>query len=628
MNKAFIFFLLFISILLPHSIFSQTRTSSQIIKERVRESLKEKIRVPSIELWLEAQSQHPIPNTQNPTPGSYFWKTDSIGEVQITQQGGAESEVHAAISPLDSNIIIVSAMKQNPSNLTEPLTFPTYYTSDFGNSWNQSSFKGEHPNGSLVAGGGDPVIVFDAQGKAHLTWLLLSVDILTLSGTIALYHATSPDSGKTWNSFEKPINKGSIDILSLEPEDRFVDKQWMAADRSQGIHQDNIYMAYVQFSFAPDTLAEIVMQRKLGAEDTFRNDVITVNTDTFADIQFASIDVDHQGDIHVSFWGLKDSMGYSMYHAKSNDGGLTFQPEVLISQTSFPETDSTTGFPASNIVGLERLYPCPHIKVDKSGGPFTGNLYSVWTARGTDSQVSDGFDIYYSKSTDGGDSWTPAIILNDDTSQQTHQFFPNLYVNDQGILLVSWYDRRDDSANVNTHYYMTYSLDGGDTFEPQTAVSTLPADFSVIGSENGNFGVGEYTQIIASDNYAIPVWADGRDNDGSINIYTAFVELNTAWATAIDRLGTMHTGFSWTGPSPNPATGIASLSWELEKTSMLEISLFDLKGRMVKSLAEGQYSTGEHELIISTHDLPSGIYLIKAETDNGFSVKRFSVVSN
>ena len=472
------------------------------------------------------------------------------------------------------------------------------------------------------------MIVFDSQGKAHLTWLLLTADILTLSGNIALYHATSVDSGKTWTPFDKPLNQGTIDLLSLEPEDRFVDKQWMAADRSLGTHHDNIYMAYVQFSFAPDTLAEIVMQRKLAAEDTFRSDVMTVNTDTFADIQFASIDVDHQGDVHVSFWGLKDSLGYSMFHAKSTDGGLTFQPEGRISQTSFPETDTTTGFPASNIVGLERLYPCPHIKADNSGLLYTGNLYTVWTARGTDSQVSEGFDIYYSKSEDGGDTWTPAVILNDDTSSQTHQFFPNLYVNDQGVLLVSWYDRRDDSANVNTHYYMTYSLDGGDTFEPQIAVSTLPADFSVIGSENANFGVGEYTQIIASENYAIPVWADGRNNDGSIKIYTAFVELNTAWATAIERLGTMHTGFSWEGPSPNPATDATILSWELERFAQLNISLFDLNGKMIKTLANGQFSSGKHELTIRTHDLSSGIYLIKAETKTGFSVKRFSVVSD
>ena len=148
MKKAFIPFLLIISILFPISTFSQSRPSARIIKKRIHESLKEKVKLPSMEKWLEAnQSQNPNSTTLPQDSRLNFWKNDSSTEVQITQEGGAESEVHAAISPVDSNIIIVSAMKQDPTNILDPLTFPTYYTSDFGNSWSQSSFTGAHPGG-------------------------------------------------------------------------------------------------------------------------------------------------------------------------------------------------------------------------------------------------------------------------------------------------------------------------------------------------------------------------------------------------------------------------------------------------------------------------------------------------
>ena len=85
-------------------------------------------------------------------------------------------------------------------------------------------------------------------------------------------------------------------------------------------------------------------------------------------------------------------------------------------------------------------------------------------ANGFDSQEHAGMDVYYARSTDGGQSWSAPIILNNDDNRDVHQFHPSLHVNDQGVVIMSWYDRREDINNVATKYYMTYSLDGGETF--------------------------------------------------------------------------------------------------------------------------------------------------------------------
>ncbi|MEL6843916.1 MAG: sialidase family protein, partial [Bacteroidota bacterium] len=308
----------------------------------------------------------------------------------------------------------------------------------------------------------------------------------------------------------------------------------MAVDRTNGPSRDNLYMAYFEFQVSPDTLASIRCFSKRRTQANFVGSSVQVNTLPFVDLQFTSMSVDQVGDLHISFWGSLDNENYTLYHARSDDEGASFYPETKIAEIAFPPIDSTTGFPASNIVGVTRLYPCPHLAADASNGPFAGNLYAIWTARGVDSMLTEGFDIYFSRSTDGGQNWEVPRILNDDADPETHQFFSSLYVNEQGVLIASWYDRRADPANVETDYYWTYSMDGGQTFASQNAITSQRSDFAQIGSQNGGFGVGEYTQVIATDGYAIPVWADGRSNDGSVSIYAAWAPLSGP-ATALER---------------------------------------------------------------------------------------------
>jgi len=90
----------------------------------------------------------------------------------ISNEQLPESEIHAAINPKDSSNIIVSFMRQNPIDFTNPLEIPLYYTKDFGKSWKQSSFVCQpHIDGAFISGGGDPIISYDGSGKAYLTWI-------------------------------------------------------------------------------------------------------------------------------------------------------------------------------------------------------------------------------------------------------------------------------------------------------------------------------------------------------------------------------------------------------------------------------------------------------------------------
>ena len=113
--------------------------------------------------------------------------------ISVTEEE-TESEIHAAINPVDTNNIIVAAMKFGEGFLGPELTFPIYHTNDFGESWQLAEFNGVNDQSGfqIVAGGGDPIIVFDSEGTAYLSWLTLTLD-LSLEIKVSLNWAVSKD---------------------------------------------------------------------------------------------------------------------------------------------------------------------------------------------------------------------------------------------------------------------------------------------------------------------------------------------------------------------------------------------------------------------------------------------------
>ena len=590
--------------------------AQNVYQQRLEAMLEEKVHITDWQLWQEQQLLLRYPDQHTSTQ----W-VSGIRSIQQEQRIGVtqkiESELHSAINPADTNNLVIATMRLDPTNPLNSLSFTVYSTQDFGQNWFESTFTGAHPASESIVGGGDPVLAFTSDGTLHLTWLLVTVNPMTFSGTMGIYHAISNDNGVSWTAQPNPIASGDITIslsggISIQAT-RLVDKQWMAVDRTGMISHDNVYVAYFDFQLSPDTIPTIQCLRKTSNQLTFSSPAVQVNTANFADLQFASITVDQGGTVHISFWGSFDREEYALYHAWSDDEGSTFYPETKIADMGFPAPDSSGGFPPSNIVGVDRLYPCPHIYADATSGPFSNNLYAMWTARGTDTLSTEGYDIYYTRSADGGQTWDTAAPLNDDSNPDTHQFFPSLYVNDQGVLVASWYDRRDDTANVNTHYYLSWSNNGGQSFEPQIPVSTIASDFSQIGTLNDGFGVGEYTQIVATNGYAIPVWADGRENNGRVTVHAAWVPLNGP-ATSIEDPIELSPGFTllnWQQQGQH-----LTLEWEQAFVGDVNFGLYSLDGRHVLRHRIHTYQEGKQRGQLLLPAISGGVYILEIQHEN------------
>jgi hypothetical protein len=597
------------------------------IYEYGKQHVQEKIRK-DVETIIQS-GQFPSMETLNPDPLTQTLTTRG-DEGQINSSDEPESELHAAVNPTDTNNIIVSAMKWSTGPLGADLTFPVYYTHDFGQSWTESTFTGTEGLGpfSIVAGGGDPILTFDADGTAYLSWLLLSLN-LNLSIDIRLFWATSTDGGANWELQNTPIDEGELSGLT-DPNGRFVDKQWMVTDLNpESDNFNTTYVAYAEINFQ-DTSYNILVKSKAAGANSFTNTPLAITDGfEFPISQFTSIDVDSEGRVHVIFAAAESATDQlNIYHSVSTDGAVSFSEPVVISPFNIPcFPPDPSGDPCPNpILGIDetRVYPCPHLKIDKSGGPYDGSLYVAWTADGLTNSVTEGTDIYFSRSTDGGATWSPALILNNDTDPITDQFFSNLTVSESGVLGASWYDRRDDPNNVLTHYYMTYSLDGGATFAQDMACSSEPADFSQIGAGNQNFGVGEYTQIVSTPNHLIPVWADGRTNDGNIDLYIGFVPVTGNENVSVQEISPITSKLSVQSPSPNPTTAISTLTFKLKETSKVELRVVDARGKELGIFMEGTMGIGTYEADLDLSTYPSGTYFYVLETD--FGVKTGKVV--
>ena len=124
---------------------------------------------------IEIQIQHILNNKNNKFNNVKSQKNfQNNKNSQFTDNDVLDIELHAAINPTDSNNIVISWMKMEPSNSSMPLVFSTYYTTDFGETWNEGSINfipREIESNESMSGGGDPMIVFDTNGNVYIAWL-------------------------------------------------------------------------------------------------------------------------------------------------------------------------------------------------------------------------------------------------------------------------------------------------------------------------------------------------------------------------------------------------------------------------------------------------------------------------
>lgn len=539
---------------------------------------------------------------------------NAANELAIGDDSKVEANVYADVNPDDSANIALTFMRFESPNET---SFPLYYSRDFGATWEQSGFNPAPPENGILRAAADPMVAFDTGGKLYMTWFhAYSAPTQPQVPKTGIFWAYSTDGGQTWSQEENPIALATENAFS-----GLYDEQWMAIDKSDSPDHGALYVvASDRFEGFNSDASRIVMVKKPGDSDAFATSVVRVSSERFTIARLPSVAVDRDGTVHATFFAAEDEAAghWALWHSASRDGGATFQEACKISDIHLPGWSA--GAEQENVPGIF-VHPSAYIKADIN----SGRLMLAWCADGADQREDNGTDIYFAVSDDHGATWSAPIIVNDDTRGLVrHQFHPNAAINAGGGITIGWYDGRSAAENAEVHYYVAHSQDGGRTFTANKRLSAAATDFTTVGDNNGDYGVGRYTGLVMTGAAALAAWTDGREGEGNLNIYTATTPVDDV-ASGITPTAIRSNTLYMSDAAPNPCRTHTELTFRVMQPSFLRLTVTDARGKRVATLAERFYTPGVYTIAANISALAPGLYAVMLATTSGTVTKTFVV---
>ena len=459
----------------------------------------------------------------------------------------------------------------------------------------------------------DPSLAWDANGNVYecgLAGCLAQTNAGCTFGTI-LHRST--DNGKSWSVFD------TLSYINLQ--DTSFDEPFLFIDRNgTSPYMNSMYAFYVEqiyntlLGYVPNGI-KLQIRRSNGTGFSVHTPVSQIALAQFPHAAFGL-----HGEIYVIYVGITNlaTLAGGVYFNASTDGGETFTPDKVLFTGDYP--DSINGFPKQGQLNNSRVSPTPTIVVDTSQSPYRGNIYISYAMPNPTSPAS-GLDIFLQRSTDGGNTWSDPLRVNDDPlGNGADQMQPSMAISPSGAIGVMFYDRRDDPDNLLMNTYIALSTDGGNTFLNQqiTTQQTNP----LVGRLYNGMAVADYCGITATPTAFMPVWSDGRTNDGYLNIYTSRVPVQSA--TAVREPA--ESPAAALAIYPNPVATNSMLCYTLSEETNVVITLTNALGEHIATLCSGTQSAGVHQKSVDFSSLNSGMFFCTMKTQNDVEVEKVFVV--
>jgi hypothetical protein len=80
-----------------------------------------------------------------------------------------------------------------------------------------------------------------------------------------------------------------------------------------------------------------------------------------------------------------------------------------------------------------------------------------------------------------------------------------------------------------------------------------------------------------------------------------------------DSIATAPTAFALAEPYPNPFNSITTVRYSLPEVSNVKLSVYDLAGREIATLASGNAQAGVHNAVLNAEGVGSGLYFVWLE---------------
>ena len=100
----------------------------------------------------------------------------------------------------------------------------------------------------------------------------------------------------------------------------------------------------------------------------------------------------------------------------------------------------------------------------------------------------------------------------------------------------------------------------------------------------------------------------------------------------LDRLGrekskkTVPTEFSIISAYPNPFNSTVLIGYDVGRESEVNLSVFDVSGRMVENLYHGNAVPGTYKTSWQAPNMPTGVYMVRLETIEGVKSTKLMLI--
>lgn len=346
--------------------------------------------------------------------------------------GNPYAESFLAVDPRHPASMIATALTIGNGRLDSAL----YSSQDAGAHWTRID-TGAHYETA------DPIVYFSPSGRAFFE--------SERSGGLDIM--TSDDGGVTWTPFAY-TRVGS-----------HFDRPYIGFD-AQGAFAGRTYAAgFVQLSdrngHQPAALA---VASSSDGGTSFTTPQLTIATDpaaTAATAIPADVVVEPDGTLLLPYVGastgrLVHGLASGAYEViASRDGGLDFGKVVVAAHLEMP----IGGYRGLSVLGGIRA------AVDVSHSRYRGRVYLLYP-----NSTPTRTDIEVVHSSDDGRTWSAPVRVNDNV-QPADDANAAIWVNDRGVVAVTWNDRRASRGSSCYRLYASASLDGGQRFLPNRALS-------------------------------------------------------------------------------------------------------------------------------------------------------------
>jgi hypothetical protein len=204
---------------------------------------------------------------------------------------------------------------------------------------------------------------------------------------------------------------------------------------------------------------------------------------------WGTLDVDSAGNLFIGGVNLNTGRIWCVRSINAKNGGVV------------PTFDRSTAVNlGGDIVFAEPINPeglvgQVFLAVDRSGTSTNDNVYMLASVQPFG--FTNGSDVMFVRSTNGGITFSAPRRVNDDpVNHAKWHWFGTLSVAPNGRIDAVWYDTRNSPNNVTSQLFYSYSIDGGNTWSPNVAVSNLFNPF--IGYPNQS-KIGDYITVVSDD---------------------------------------------------------------------------------------------------------------------------------